>query len=352
MGVGEIGALMNDKEFAEFIDNKAPENYNILKYLMVTRNKLREYSRIAVSYSAGADSDIMLDMIELVKPPDCGELRYVFFDTGLEYDATLRHISDAENKYGISVERIKAEKSIPVACREYGVPFISKDVSLMLGLLQKHNFDWNCSPENATAENYGRCKSALDWYFSRVPPSKNGKSRYNISTFRLLREYLTKNPPRFPISEKCCYYTKKNVSKNFDKTFAPDLKILGMRQAEGGRRIGSVSNCFTPPTEKDVANYRPLWFWADEDKRIYKDWRGIRYSDCYEIWGFNRTGCVGCPCNSKALDELQIAEQFEPNKVKAAFAVFGKSYEYRSGYNEFKRSRGMRGQIKIDGFGE
>ena len=36
-----------------------------------------------VSYSGGSDSDTILDLIELVKPESCGEIKYVFFDTGL-----------------------------------------------------------------------------------------------------------------------------------------------------------------------------------------------------------------------------------------------------------------------------
>ena len=75
---------MTDNEFLTFLNNDVPMNYNIQKYMMVTRNKLKEYSRIATSYSGGSDSDIIVDLIELVKPPDdCGEIRYVFFDTGL-----------------------------------------------------------------------------------------------------------------------------------------------------------------------------------------------------------------------------------------------------------------------------
>ena len=111
----------------------------------------------------------------------------------------------------------------------------------------------------------------------------------------------------------------------------------GMRRAEGGRRAGSIKNCFTPQGEKKtIADYRPLWFWTDEEKQIYKEWRKIRYSECYEKWGFARTGCVGCPCSYRATQDLKIAEPFEPNKVKAAYAVFGKSYEYRELFNKFK----------------
>jgi 3'-phosphoadenosine 5'-phosphosulfate sulfotransferase (PAPS reductase)/FAD synthetase len=269
------GMPMNDDDFMKFLDNDIPLNQNIFKYLMVTRNKLRQHKRIAISYSAGSDSDIMADLIELVKPDDgCGEIRYVFFDTSLEYDATLRHIAETEQKYGIKVERIKARKSIPAACREHGIPFISKDVSKMLYLLQKNGFDWNDLSETATPEKYGRGKSALDWYLNRRPPSANGKNIYNINRFKLLREYLMSYPPAFAISEKCCDFAKKNVSRVFDRQFNPDLKIIGMRQAEGGRRVGSVKNCFTPAKDSNVANYRPLWYWNDEDKRIYKEWRG------------------------------------------------------------------------------
>jgi len=77
---------MNDDEFVYLLNNSVPNNHNIFKYLMVTRNKLRQYKRIAISVSGGSDSDIILDLIELVKPPDgCGEIRYIFFNTGLEY---------------------------------------------------------------------------------------------------------------------------------------------------------------------------------------------------------------------------------------------------------------------------
>lgn len=114
--MGKI-ASMGDDAFLSFLDNDIPTNHNIFKYLMVTRNKLREHKRIAVSVSGGSDSDTILDMIELVKPPDdCGEIRYIYFDTGLEYDATLRHITEVEERYDIFIDRIKPKKSIPVAC--------------------------------------------------------------------------------------------------------------------------------------------------------------------------------------------------------------------------------------------
>ena len=274
----------------------APKNLSIFDTLLKARAVLARYKRVAVSISGGSDSDATLDIVEEVKPDDC-VVTYVFFDTGLEYDATKRHLGELEEKYGISVVRRKPRLTVPAACREHGAPFVSKDVSNMLGLLQRHGFDWNETPESAAEEKYGRCKSALDWYFSQRPVSANGKAMYDIGRYKLLREFIRENPPTFKISDKCCDFAKKNVASEFYGEHGIELSVTGMRRAEGGRRAGSVSGCFTPAAGEKPDRYRPLWFWSDADKAAYKEWRGLRYSDCYEVWGLKRTGCAGCPCN-------------------------------------------------------
>lgn len=338
---------MTDQQFSELMDS-APQNANITKYLIVTRNKLSQYRRIAVSYSGGSDSDTILDLMELVKPEDCGEIKYVFFDTGLEWDATLRHLDYVEQKYGVHIERRKAKKSIPAACREYGVPFISKSNSEMIGRLQKCSFDWSETALDTSLEKYKDAKSGLMWYFDGYDMQPGKKSRFTVARHKLLKEFMTDNPPDFNVSAKCCKYAKKNVAYEFDGEYRPDLKVIGMRQAEGGVRVGQIKNCFSIHTNSKPAEYRPLWFWTDEDKRIYKEWRGLQYSDCYELWGFKRTGCVGCPCASASASQLEQAKQYEPNKIKAAYAVFGKSYEYREKYNIFKSDRQVAGQTTFD----
>jgi 3'-phosphoadenosine 5'-phosphosulfate sulfotransferase (PAPS reductase)/FAD synthetase len=276
-----------------------PQRLNIIDAMLKAHSVLGRHRRAAISVSGGADSDIMLDLLELVKPETCA-LAYVFFDTGLEYAATKRHLDELEAKYGISIHRRRAKKTVAAACREYGVPFVSKDVSEYLSRLQAHGFDWNDAPEDATPEKYGRCKSALDWYYHRRPNSRTGKSVHTIVRYKLLREFIQSEPPDFAISDRCCDYAKKDVAKAFNREYCPDLSINGMRRAEGGRRAGTVKTCFTLETANSPDNCRPIWYWTDEDKAAYKAWRGIRYSDCYEIYGLKRTGCVGCPCNSRA----------------------------------------------------
>lgn len=84
---------------------------------------------------------------------------------------------------------------------------------------------------------------------------------------------------------------------------------------------------------------RPLFYVSDADKAWYKEYYGIRYSDAYEVYGLTRTGCCGCPISYKAVDDLEKIREYEPNVVKAAWNIFGKSYTYRRMYNEYKAKR-------------
>ena len=98
---------------------------------------------------------------------------------------------------------------------------------------------------------------------------------------------------------------------------------------------------------------RPLYYVTDKDKAWYKEAFGVRYSDAYEVYGLERTGCCGCPISYRAVDDLEKIRPYEPNVVKAAWNVFGRSYEYRRLYNEYKRRRmeqesQIEGQINID----
>ncbi|MGN1150526.1 MAG: hypothetical protein ACI4SN_00035, partial [Lachnospiraceae bacterium] len=70
-------------------------------------------------------------------------------------------------------------------------------------------------------------------------------------------------------------------------------------------------------------------------------------------------GCCGCPISYKAVEDLELIRPYEPNVVKAAWNIFGKSYEYRKKYNEYKnmrieqekeKSANVDGQMRLDDF--
>ena len=102
------------------------------------------HNKILVSYSGGSDSDIMLDLIQkVIKETNWkGEIKYVWFDTGIEYQATKDHIPFIENKYNIKIDKVRAKVPVPLGCKKFGLPFLSKYASQMISRLQAHNFDF------------------------------------------------------------------------------------------------------------------------------------------------------------------------------------------------------------------
>ena len=69
----------------------------------------------------------------------------------------------------------------------------------------------------------------------------------------------------------------------------------------------------------------------------------IAHSDCYKVYGLQRTGCVGCPFARDLEGELEVIEKYEPKLYRAVTNVFSDSYEYRKKYKEFVREMKEKG---------
>ena len=89
--------------------NKCAENNNYTIYTSMCKAQrilMRSYDPVC-SISGGSDSDIVLDLIH--KVDEDGRVKYFWIDTGLEYSATKEHLDYLEQKYGITIERVKPE---------------------------------------------------------------------------------------------------------------------------------------------------------------------------------------------------------------------------------------------------
>lgn len=287
------------------------------------------YKRPICSISGGSDSDIMLDLIYRIDEQK--KVAYVWFDTGLEYKATKEHLKYLENRYGIEICRERAVKPIPVCTREYGQPFLSKQVSENINRLQNNGFDWTDMTYEDMLIEYPNCKSAAKWWCNKKSEKLGDISRFDIEFNKYLKDFLIANPPTFRISKLCCEWAKKKVSHRLIKETGCDLMISGVRKAEGGVRASAYKNCYT----QGESSYRPLFWFKDDDKRVYEQAFDIKHSDCYEKWGLLRTGCVGCPFGRHLFDELDVVSKFEPNMYKAVNTVFKESYEYTKQYRQF-----------------
>ena len=311
----------------------APDNQLIRNTFIKADKLLDSYKNPICSVSGGSDSDTMLDLIEKVR--NGRPVKYVFYDTGIEYEATKRHLKYLEEKYGIEIERLRAVKPVPLGCRDYGIPFMSKRNSMYISRLQKHGFKWEDEPFDELIKRYPKCQSALRWWCNEW----GEKSSFNIDRNKALKAFMIQNPPDFPISDMCCEGAKKKTAKLIDQKYDCCLKIIGERRAEGGIRALRHHSCFDPVAEDSIPTYRPLFFWNDADKKQYKEHYGLVYSDCYEKWNMTRTGCAGCPFGSRFENELELIQQYEPRLYQAINNIFGKSYEYTRRYREFKNKK-------------
>ena len=275
----------------------------------------------------------MLDLI--IRCGGADKTTFVFFNTGLEYEATKRQIQYLNDRYGIEIQVITPVKPIPLCVKQHGVPFWSKHVSEMMMRLQKHGFQWEDEPIDVLLEKYPKCKSALQWWCNDHKGTETRPSSLNIAYVRWLKEFIIANPPNFRISNKCCHYAKKEPVKKYMKSKNFDLSCVGIRQAEGGVRATKYKNCYTAELE-GADQYRPLFWFTDADKKAYDGHYNIRHSDCYEVWGMKRTGCAGCPFNLKWKEELMLAEKHEPKFHKAMMKVFSQSYTYRLEFEKFR----------------
>ena len=160
------------------------------------------------------------------------------------------------------------------------------------------------------------------------------RSRYNIERNKWLKEFMLENPPRFPISARCCQYAKKDLAHDTIKNGGYQLDITGLRRAEGGVRSGRYKSCYNE-SDTGVDIYMPLWWYTNADKEEYSKHYGIMPSRCYTEYGLKRTGCVGCPFGRDFEDELDVIANHEPKFSKAVNNIFGESYEYTKRYREF-----------------
>ena len=339
----------------------APAKFQAIESIIAKR--LTQHPNAICSYSGGADSDILLDLIERTRrifnlPP----VKYAFFNTGLEMKATRDHVKATAEKYGVEISEYRPKVNIVTASRKYGIPFVSKIMSAGLSEWQKKGVPLSVADEYDAAEDkeakreelrerYPKCESVLNFLCccnSKGEPRPNIQLVINSSKY--MRDFIAEYPPDFQISAKCCDYCKKQLAHRVQKGF--DMIITGERRDEGGMRSvprkDSTSMCFTE-TSSGQYRLRPLFYVSDADKAWYKETYGVRYSDAYEVYGLTRTGCCGCPISYKAVADLEMIRPYEPNVVKGAWAIFGKSYEYRQKYNEYKeRRRTEESQMKAD----
>lgn len=134
---------------------------------------------------------------------------------------------------------------------------------------------------------------------------------------------------KMKISDLCCHKMKKEPAEKWSKENEKTICITGMRSSEGGNR--RTMNCVVLTKANTLKKFHPLAVITDE----WEDWfiskYNIKLCDLYyPPFNFERTGCKGCPFNSKLQDTLDTLEQLLPNEKKQCEIIWKPVYdEYR-----------------------
>ena len=182
----------------DYADFEAPAKFQAIMSIIAKR--LKEHPNAICSYSGGADSDIMIDLIERTREAfELPPIKYVFFNTGLEMKATKDHVKQTAIKYGVEIEEVRPKISIVQASRQYGVPFVSKIMSSGLEQWQKKGVPISIADEYAEAEDkaakrqelrerYPHCESVINFLCccnSAGEPRPNNQLVINSSKYML-----------------------------------------------------------------------------------------------------------------------------------------------------------------------
>ena len=189
-----------------YADFDSPHKFNAIQ--SIVGKHLKEHPNAVCSYSGGADSDIMIDIIEKARhtfnlPP----VKYVFFNTGLEMKATKDHVKRTAEKYGVEIEECRPDINIVQASRKYGIPFVSKIMSGGLSDWQRKEIPLSIVEEYDQAEDkaekrqelrerYPKCESVINFLCCC---NKDGEPRPNIqlviNSSKYMRDFIGEYPP-------------------------------------------------------------------------------------------------------------------------------------------------------------
>lgn len=158
----------------------------------IIARRLKEHPRAICSYSGGADSDILIHLIEQTRKIfNLPSINYVFFNTGLEMKAIKDHVKATAEKYGVEIRECRPKINIVTASRKYGLPFVSKIMSAGLEGWQKKNIPLSIAEEYDAAEDkaakraelkerYPGCETTINFCAAAIAKASR------VRTFRLL----------------------------------------------------------------------------------------------------------------------------------------------------------------------
>lgn len=285
-----------------------------------TQARIREWVNhygvdgVYVSFSGGKDSTVLLDIARRMYP----DIEAVFVDTGLEYPEIRKFVKTFEN-----VTILRPKMRFDDVIKQYGYPFISKNISKMLYEAKK-GVNWAVQAINGIDNRDGSI------------------SQYRLDRFAKWKDLLNID---FNISDRCCGIMKEKPLKEYGKQ-KNKVPLIAIMAEESQRRedswIKTGCNAFDTKEPKS----KPLSIWTEQDilkfiqennmtiasvygDIVYRDKLGMKYQemlcDCGNklcTTGCNRTGCIFCQFGS------HLVRKGEESRLQMLKRTHPKQYEY------------------------
>lgn len=231
--------------------------------------------KVAVSYSGGKDSRVLLWLVRRVYP----DVPAVFCNTGLEYPEVVGIVKRTEN---VAVMRPK----IPFhhVIQNYGFPMVSKKVARGVSVLR-----------NPTGHNQNIWR-LYDEGINRFGNPVNG---FKVPA----RWKFLVNAP-FPISDKCCRIMKKEPMRRYERE-SGRTQFVGTLAGDSKSREKIYLQHGCNGFDLKIPRSTPMGFWTEQDVLQALVMHEIPYPSVYgdiqqgedgklHCTGVKRTGCVFC----------------------------------------------------------
>lgn len=278
------------------------QGWPLERKIQVTQTKIIEWylhfgGKVAVSFSGGKDSTVLLDLARRAYP----DIQAAFVNTGLEYPEIQAFVKTVPNVAWLHPE-IPFHKVIAT----YGYPVISKEVARRI---------------------YYARRGSL-WAIMQLQGMNRDGSSSKFAQRYVKWAHLVDAP--FLISDQCCAVMKERPLDRFTKEM--DLQpIIGTMACESIRRqrayLSTGCNAFT----KKKPSSQPMSFWMEQDVLQYLKQTGIPYAsgiygDIVEengklvTTGAKRTGCMFCM--------FGVHLEKRPNRFERMALTHPKQYDF------------------------
>lgn len=227
----------------------------------MAKNRIREWyeahgGSVYVSFSGGKDSVVLLHLVRSIYPG----VPAVFCDTGNEYP----EIRDFVRKFE-DVTWVTPRKRLHDVIQEYGYPLISKEVAKQVFEV-RHTKSQKLKDRRLSMDSKSSGRLSLKWRF------------------------LTEAP--YDISDKCCYWLKKEPSARYEKETGRK-PFVGTTVGESRLRYQQYARHGCNTFEGGRIASKPLSIWSEEDIWKYIKDNNLEVCSLYSK-GFDRTGCMCC----------------------------------------------------------